>query len=48
MEVISAIETLRAQVKAWHQAGQTVAFVPTIGQSARWSFRPGGARPRAG
>ncbi len=31
MQVISDIKLLRATVKAWRQAGHTVAFVPTMG-----------------
>ena len=31
MKVISKISELQAQVKAWHRAGETVAFVPTMG-----------------
>lgn len=31
MLVISDIQVLRATVRAWRQAGQTVAFVPTMG-----------------
>ncbi len=31
MLVISDLKVLRATVKAWRQAGQTVAFVPTMG-----------------
>ncbi|HHJ12988.1 MAG TPA: pantoate--beta-alanine ligase [Gammaproteobacteria bacterium] len=31
MEMFSAIEALRAQVRAWRQAGEGIAFVPTMG-----------------
>ncbi|MEZ5535352.1 MAG: pantoate--beta-alanine ligase [Thiolinea sp.] len=31
MKVINQISELQAQVKAWHRAGETVAFVPTMG-----------------
>lgn len=31
MQTISAIADLKAQVKSWRMAGQTVAFVPTMG-----------------
>lgn len=31
MIIIEQIDALRAQVKAWRQAGETVAFVPTMG-----------------
>ena len=31
MLIITAIDALRIQIKAWHDAGETVAFVPTMG-----------------
>ncbi len=31
MIIIEQIDDLRAQVKAWRQAGETIAFVPTMG-----------------
>lgn len=31
MQVLTTLDTLRSQVKAWHSAGQQVALVPTMG-----------------
>lgn len=39
MLVISDIKVLRATVRAWRQAGQTVAFVPTMGNLHSGHFK---------
>ena len=39
MLVISDIKVLRATVRAWRQAGQTVAFVPTMGNLHSGRFK---------
>ncbi len=39
MLVISDIKVLRATVKAWRLAGQTVAFVPTMGNLHAGHFK---------
>ncbi len=39
MQVISEVALLRATVKAWRQAGLTVAFVPTMGNLHQGHFK---------